>query len=118
MEMKIDLGSDYTAQESVPSPVSGKPKKHYPHLQIDCGDVMLENLPDEGVIELRYKVVSRSCNEYNGKKTCCVSLEAREILDVEESEEPDEVPESATSALDKLAELESAKEDSSEQGEE
>jgi hypothetical protein len=118
--MKIDLGSTYDMPEMpiMAKSQSDKPAKHYPTLHIDCGDVLLENLPDSGVMEINFKVVSRSCNERDGKKSCCVTLEVREITDVEEKEEADDAPENATSALDKLAELESAKEDSSEDGEE
>jgi hypothetical protein len=119
--MKIDLGTVYDSPSMAMPEMPSKPEqnKHYPTLNIECGDVMLNGLPDEGVIELRYKVTSRSCNERNGKKTCCITLEAREILDIEpRAKGASDSADSPAEALDKLAELESANEDAGEYGEE
>lgn len=106
--MNIDLGTKYPSGPCEPCSKPDKNLKSYPCLYIDCGEALLKNLPDEGVIELRYKVTSRSTNEREGKKNCSLTLEAREILEIEVS---DEKPETAESAIDKLAELLTAKDE-------
>jgi hypothetical protein len=73
---------------------------------LDCGSELLDGLPEEGELTVRYKVVSKSTNERDGKKSCTLTLEVREIVEVEREEEEDD---SAESALDKLAEIETAK---------
>jgi hypothetical protein len=112
MKTAIDLGYTYDNGPCAPCEVKSQtdaPKKHYPCLHIDCGSSLLKNLPDEGEVTIRFKVTSRNTNERDGKKTCSLTLEAREILDVDVESEDEE--ESGESALDKLAKLESAKED-------
>lgn len=112
--MNIDLGYSYDMPEAalVAKAPSEKPIKHYPTLHLSCGDVLLENLPDEGTLEVTFKVTNRTVSERNGKKAYDLTLEIREILDVEETEEADEEPDDAATALDKLAALESAKDNS------
>ena len=110
--MKIDLARKNT-MDSMATPISPEMKTpSYPCLHIDCGEALLEDLPDSGVMEIKFKVVSRSCSERDGKKDCCVTLEVQTILDVEAEEEKDGEKESTGSVLDRLAKLEAAGEDS------
>lgn len=106
--MKIDLARK-DSMAAMTQPISSETS--YPRLYIDCGEVLLEDLPDSGTMEVKFKVVSRSCDERDGKKNCCVTLEVQKILDVEAAEEKDEVKESTGSVLDRLAKLEAAGED-------
>lgn len=107
--MKIDLGYSYDGPTE-PVNLKSSPTKHYPTLHIDCGDVFLNGLPEEGEMTVTYKITSRNTNMRDGKTTCSVSLEIREINDVEVDEDLEADDEdSPQEALEKLAKLATAK---------
>lgn len=112
MKTRIDLGFLPPANSVSPYPFDDRPKKEYPLLNLNCGDALLESLPESGEITLRFRVARRKTLEQNGERSCDLSLEIREILSVEDYEiREKEKPESAEAALDRLAKLDSAEED-------
>ena len=95
----IDLGKPMG--EPVPTPDLAPPKKkekYYPSLYLDWDDDY--ELPDEGVMEVRFKKRSETNRTTDGKTTQSVELEIRAILDVE-SEEKESEEESGDKALDR-----------------
>lgn len=81
----IDLGKTFNDIGAIAVSVGDEPdKKHYPDLYLsDVDDPSLLDLPDEGVAEIHFKVVSRSHHEENRhgdkKRTCSLTLEVRSI---------------------------------------
>lgn len=78
----IDLGkkSNCCAEVCAPTP-KGEDTVHYPSLYID-GDEGCD-LPDSGVMTVRFKVQSRSTHERGGSKTGNVCLDIEKIVSVE-----------------------------------
>jgi hypothetical protein len=91
----IDLGKSMSGELV---PIKDNPReKHYPCLYLDWdGDY---DLPDEGVMEVRFKKRSETNRTSDGKTTQSVEIEVREILYVEAEEGEEE--ESGSSALDR-----------------
>lgn len=84
-------------------PVTSETRKYYPSFH-HSGEKKLD-IPDEGVMTIRYKKVSSSMSESerDGKRySCCI--EAHEIVSVdgEEVEAPSKRSRDAEDALDKL----------------
>ncbi len=103
----IDLGCE---GPNCPISVSSqdKPETYYPTLHIDASENSdLAKLPDEGEMEIKFCVKSRTITERDGKKTVSLSIEVRSIEDVEASEVDEE--EDAGDILDRYAEEESKK---------
>lgn len=77
----IDLGQSY--KDSMPEMVAKK-DVHYPTLHID-GDQEL-GLPESGELTVKFKRVSESHSERDGKVSYSCVLEIHKILDVEGAE--------------------------------
>jgi hypothetical protein len=95
----IDLGkpmSGPSAPLSVKKP--GKKEKYYPSLYLDWDDDY--ELPESGVMEVRFKKRSETNRLQDGKTSQSVEIEIREILDVE-SENSEAEEESGSDALDR-----------------
>lgn len=94
----IDLG-----RESGPFPteaVNPSPGKHYPTLYLDdVGGEM--DLPDDGVMTVRFHKTSETTTDREGKKTQCVCLEVREIKSVK-GQKPPEDEKSPGEVLDEM----------------
>lgn len=103
--MSIDLAITYGDS---PLAVSDKtePVKHYPTIHYEGPEDL--NLPDEGEMTVKYKVVETTESERNGKKTYRCTIEIQSIEEVNEGDDDDanEAPsknyDDASSALDKL----------------
>lgn len=98
--MKIDLGRKSESLEPCCAPET-KNDVHYPTLWVS-GDAAkdLKDIPEEGVMKIRYKRVGLSVSERDGKKDCSVDLEVREVLGARGLEE---TKRSRESELDSLA---------------
>lgn len=99
----IDLGKPMNGGlVSMPEPPKkGKKEKYYPSLYLDWDDDY--DLPESGVMEVRFKKKSETNRSQDGKTTQNVEIEIRAILSVEsEKEESDE--ESGDKALDRYRE--------------
>ena len=100
----IDLGKPMNGIAVPVSPTpskKAKKEKYYPSLYLDWDQDY--ELPEEGILEIRFKKRSETNRSADGKTTQSVELEMREILDVEsESSEGDE--ESGADALDRYRE--------------
>jgi hypothetical protein len=98
----IDLGKPMNVggpvSVSEPSKPSKKKEKYYPSLYLDWDDDY--ELPESGVMEVRFKKRSETNRSQDGKTSQSVEIEIREILDVE-SEEEEATEESGSDALDK-----------------
>jgi len=104
--MSIDLNQ----ADSIPEVVKATSKeKYYPSFHYS-GEEELD-LPDEGEMTVRFRVVERTESERNGKKTCSYTIEVQSIEDVEEENDdsPTKSYDEAGSALDKIAEALSKK---------
>jgi hypothetical protein len=78
----IDLGKSMGSPSSPPSVnTPDKKEKYYPCLYLDWDDKY--DLPDEGVMEVRFKKKSETNRSSDGKTSQSVELEIQEILDVE-----------------------------------
>lgn len=104
----IDLGKKWDGPMALPE-APGKDeesKVHYPCLYVDTKEGSdLADLPDEGTMTVRYKIVSRTLSEREGKKSASLSIDVQKILDVE-GEKSKSDDKSAGEELDKLAESE------------
>lgn len=101
--MRIDLGKkmDDCTPCCAPSPAKdSEPKVYYPSLYMS-GSPDLAEIPESGVIELRFRRVSKSIRDRDGKQQIEVEIEALEVLDVESDE--DEAKETAEESFDKTA---------------
>jgi hypothetical protein len=82
----IDLGRTFNDID-IPIIESSRDKVHYPDLYLsDVDDERILDLPDEGVAEIHFKVLSRTHREENGrangakkKRSCSLRLEIRSI---------------------------------------
>lgn len=86
----IDLGKTYDDLGAIAVSVNDSPKKkHYPDLYLsDIDDPDLLDLPDEGVAEIRFRVVSRSYREdgrSDKKRSCSLTLE---VISLEPGHDP------------------------------
>jgi len=97
----IDLGKtmDSPIAVSAPEPMksSKEKEKYYPCLFLDWDEKY--DLPDEGVMEVRFRKKSETNRTSDKGTSQSVELEIREILDVES--ESDEETEHAGDVLDK-----------------
>lgn len=82
---------------AVPSSPEPEKKKSYPCLYLDWDNKY--DLPDSGVMEVRFKKRSETTRKYEGDTSQSVELEILEIVDVEPAEEAGE--ESPGEALDR-----------------
>jgi hypothetical protein len=97
-KMPIDLGKPMGGPMSKPEPMSVNTKeKYYPCLYLDWDDEY--DLPESGVMEVRFVKKSETTRTNSEGKSQSVELEIREILDVEA--EADEEEEPAGDVLDK-----------------
>lgn len=98
----IDLGRK-PDDLSCPCPVakSEGPRVYYPSLYLE-GTGELKDLPESGTLTIRFKRVSKSETEREGKKRCTVELEVREIVDAKSGDASSD--EDAEDVLDALRE--------------
>jgi len=93
----IDLG-----RKSGPFPTEAvnPAEKHYPTLYLDdIGSEM--DLPDDGLMTVRFHKTSETTTDREGKKTQCVCIEVQEIVKVK-GEAPKEDEKSPGEVLDEL----------------
>jgi hypothetical protein len=86
----IELGRSFD-ELAIPIMESARDKKHYPDLFLsDVDDERILDLPDEGVAEIHFKVISRTHREENGdgkkkRRSCSLRLE---IYSIEPGHDP------------------------------
>ena len=97
----MDLGKPFDMSPCcAPEPEDEKEKIHYPTAYLE-GDEFAD-LPKEGVMVIKFKVVSKTVSERHGEKRVAVDLELRKLLDVKAKENPEEKEEDRESILDKI----------------
>ena len=101
--MNIDLGHkmDFPEGPVMVAAPKEEARVHYPSIYIRGGSE-LKAIPESGTITFRFKRVSKSERESEGKKTCELELECREILDTTSGEGKSET--SREKVLDALKE--------------
>lgn len=97
-EYPIDLGKPMSSGMVAMPEKSSKKEKYYPSIYLDWDDKY--DLPDSGVMEVRFKKRSETNRTQEGKTSQSVDLEILEILDVE-SDDSDAKTESGDKALDR-----------------
>lgn len=100
MEYPIDLGK--TMGEGSALQMISKDDTYYPSIHISGKESI--GLPESGLMTVRFKRVSESHSEHNGKESYDCTLDIKEIVSVkpDKKAEPDE--EDTGSALDRLKE--------------
>lgn len=99
-EYPMDLGRSFDPPEMVcVSEEEAKENIHYPTVYLE-GDEFAE-LPKEGVLVAKFKVVSKTIAERDGEKRVSCDVELRKLLDVKAKDNP-EPQEDRESALDKI----------------
>lgn len=85
MSKSIDLGKKLRDMVNVVPVQADEP--HYPDLYLsDVEDTKLVEMPDKGICEIRYRVVSRTHREEKGRKdSCSIRLEVLSITPPEGS---------------------------------
>jgi hypothetical protein len=106
MSMSIDLDQKDSYPEVVKN--TADTRKYFPTFRYSGKEL---DLPDEGEMTIRFKVVERTESERDGKKTCSYTIEVQSIEDVEEESDdsPTKSYDEAGSALDKIVEALSKK---------
>jgi hypothetical protein len=101
-QLNFDLGQENDGPCCCDAPVRSEKQLYYPSFYVN-GDRKLD-VPDEGVMTIKYKKVSSAQSEDKRGKhySCCI--EVREVVDVEsdEVEAPSKRDRSAEDALDSL----------------
>lgn len=78
--ISLAIEPDGDEKEEVCCSPLDKPTEGYkPTVYLSFPDSRLEGLPKSGTVTFRYKLVSTSASERNGKKSCSVELELSEI---------------------------------------
>lgn len=105
--MSIDLAITYGDPEGL-SPAA-TPNKHYPSIHYEGAKDL--NIPKEGEMTVKYKVVETSESERNGKKTyrCTIDILSIEDTEGDNGDLPSKSYDEASSALDKIVEAMSKK---------
>lgn len=88
MKYPIDLGRKMGGPVNVEMTKDVKEEKHYPNLHLEWEKPY--DLPDEGVMTVRYKKTSASMSQHGDKKNYTVGLDILEILDTEAKEDTEE----------------------------
>lgn len=92
MKYPIDLGRKMGWKVGGPIDVEiskdAKEEKHYPNLHLEWEKPY--DLPDEGVMTVRYKKTNESMSKHGDKKNFTVGLDILEILDTEAKGETEE----------------------------
>lgn len=83
MEKPIDLGVKASNPTSVPTPSEAAPEKYFPSCYVS--DVDLEDLPEVGTMEVKYRLSRSEKNHKTGKWSYTIELE--QILSAEGSED-------------------------------
>lgn len=105
--MSTDLAITYGDPEGLKPDTT--PLKHYPSIHYEGPEDL--NIPKEGEMTVKYKIVETSESERNGKKTYRCTIDILSIEDAEGDEEdaPSKSYDDASSALDKIVEAMSKK---------
>lgn len=88
MKYPIDLGRNMNGSLGIEVVKDVKEEKHYPNLHLEWSKPY--DLPDEGVMTVRYKKTSASMSQHGDKKNYTVGLDILEILDTEAKGETEE----------------------------